>query len=367
MDLKCRLLNKEDFENWDKFLDSVTPNAFYSLYNSFDWSKVLIRSYGYDPYYLVVKRGNTMVGCFPLMLVKSKLFGNRLISIPFTDHGCGPYAKNNDSDTINFMLEKINKLVHKFDVKYVKINSPQNWVQDVLSKANYQKGSQYFTFVLNLNKSFDNICKSFKKSVRNSYRKSQKNGVKVILGDNYNFAKIFYKIQLDNMKRLGTPPHSQEFYNALWDIFGKKKRLRSYFVEYNGKIVASIILFPYRDSVRWGAGVSLSKYRYLNPMYPLLWDAIKWSTENGYHTFDMGGSRPNSGNFFFKQRWINKDNTNGQIINIQHQYAFFKNKENKVVDLNDSQYQRLSTVWRMLMPKPIATLIGPSIRKQIAA
>lgn len=367
MGFKCRLANEDDAEKWDSFLLANTPNAFNSLYNLYDWRKVLVRSYGYEPYYFIIERGNEMVGCFPLMLVKSMIFGDRLISIPFTDHGCGPYVKKNELEILNFMLEKAKKLAYKLKVKHIKINSPQNWVQDILAKASYQKRVPYCTFILNLNKPFDDICKNFRKSIRNAYRKSQKCGIQVFEGNNLNSAQIFHKLHQDNMKRLGTPPHSKEFYTAIWDIFMKKDRLQSYFAEYDGKVVSAILLFPYRDSVRWGAGVTLPQYVNLNPMYSLLWNAIMWSTEKGYNTFDMGGSRPSSGNFFFKQRWLNKDNTSGQIVDIQHQYSFLETKDKNIVDLNDSQYQRLSNAWRIWMPKIIANRVGPCIRRQIAA
>jgi hypothetical protein len=100
-------------------------------------------------------------------------------------------------------------------------------------------------------------------------------------------------------------------------------------------------------------------------MYILLWEAIKWANENNYKSFDFGGTRPHSGNFLFKRGWINKNYSNGRIVNLDH-LQFFLQRDRSVVDVRESKYDFLSNMWRRTMPDFLARKMGPWIRKQIA-
>ena len=66
------------------------------LGESWDWSKVtpgigwweaLVRGLQYRPYYLVCKSSGQAMGCLPLMLVESWLFGKFLVSLPYLNSG----------------------------------------------------------------------------------------------------------------------------------------------------------------------------------------------------------------------------------------------------------------------------------------
>lgn len=364
MKLKCRLASESDMDEWNYFIIKNTPSAFYSLYNLFEWRRVLIHAYGYDPYYLVAENEGEMVGCFPLMHVKSRLFGDRLISLPFTDHGCGPFTKDGYIKILRLLLDEVKRIAIELKVNSIKVCSPQG--QNIFHDVGYERPYDYFTFLLDLSRSVDDIWAEFNKRVRNAVRKVQKSGVKVLMDNSEGGVKNLHRIHVDNMKKLGTPPHSERFFKALWDEFWSGGLLGSFFAEYCGMKVAAISVFPHRDSVRWGIGASLTKYRKLNPISLLLWEAIKWARESGYRVFDLGGSRPDSGNFFFKEGWIGKRHKNGQIVGLNHLHMFL-NEDKDVIDPERLKYRRLSGLWRKHVPRFITMRIGPYIRKQLAA
>jgi len=364
MKLKFRLADESDADRWNDFIVKNTPSAFYSLYNLFEWRRVLIHAYGYDPYYIIAENEGEIVGCFPLMYVKSRLFGDGLISLPFTDHGCGPCVKDGDVNVLKLLLEEVRRIAVGLKVKCIKVCSPQG--QNTFYDMGYEKPYDYFTFLLDLNKSVDDIWLGFDKRVRNAIRKAQKNDVSVVMDDSEVGVRDLYRIHVDNMKELGTPPHSEKFFRALWSELRPKGLLKNFFAEYDGIRIAAISLFPHRDTVRWGIGVSLAKYRGLNPISLLLWEAIKWANERGYKVFDLGGSRPNSGNFFFKKGWLGKKYNDDRIIELNHLYLFLDNRERNILSPDIPKYKRLSKVWRKCVPIPITMWIGPYIRKQIA-
>jgi CelD/BcsL family acetyltransferase involved in cellulose biosynthesis len=364
--MHIRLAHEQDHENWNRFVIENSPGASYSLYNLFEWRMVLQNSYSYPSYYFIAESGSDIIGCFPLMHVKSMLLGNRLICLPFTDHGCGPIVAGQDAQVLKSLLNEADRLAVKLKADLIQVNSPKDDVGTFAFEFQYKKLYDYFTFVLDLNRPIDNIWSSFKKQVRNSIKKAEKSSVKVTIGNTFESMCRIHRLHINNMKRLGTPPHSGKFFMQMWKQMHPTDNIRTYLATCEGRDVAGIVLFPHRESVRWGVGVVHSDYRWLNPLYPLLWEAIRWSKENGYATFDMGGTRPASGNYDFKEAWIGKNQVNGRIVGLNHLYHFLNKNEANIVSLENPSYARLSNLWRKYVPSLLANSLGPYLRKQIA-
>lgn len=362
--IKFRYANESDSDLWNEFIIRNTPNAQYSLYNLFEWRKVLTNSYNYKSYYIIAEQNSKIISCFPLIYVKSAIFGNRLISLPFTDHGCGPSIETDNAKFIICLLDKVNKIANTLGVQSVQVNSPLH--KTGFYEFGYKKHYEYFTFLLNLKLSSDEIWNTFNKRIRNNIRKAQKYGVEIIVDLEGNYNKTIYEIHTDNMKYLGSPPHSMVFFQELWTNLNPKGLIMNYIAKYNGENIGAITLFPHRDTVRWGIGVSLAEYRKYNAISLLLWEAIKGAQMNGYSLFDFGGSRVNSGNFLFKKNWLGKDLKNGWIDVSDHLYLFL-NKKEKIINPDLPKYAWISKQWKKYMFKSMANYIGPRIRKQLAA
>jgi len=360
---KVRFLENGEAEAWNTFVAKNTESAFYSLYNQFEWGEVLNDAYDYERYYLVAERNGEFVGCFPLIHVPSRVFGDKLICLPFTDHGCGPSVALGDTETLDVLLDEARKLAMRLGVDYIKVCSPPVWMLPNFFEFGYEQVYDYCTLILELDSSVDDIWVSMDKSVRNAIRKAEKSGVRVMMDDSRNFVEDTYRIHLDNMKKLGTPPHSKSFFDAMWRRLQSKGLLRNYTAKYDGKTISAITVFPHRESVRWGTGVALTDYRRFNPISLLLWEAVKWAKQQGYRTFDFGGSRPNSGNFVFKRGWLGKNYKNGQVVNLNHLCVFLNRV--KIADPREERYATLSSIWKRYVPEFIACRLGPSLRKQL--
>jgi CelD/BcsL family acetyltransferase involved in cellulose biosynthesis len=364
--IDVRLAEEADYGDWNRFIVSNTPTAFSSLYNLFEWRRVLQVAYEYHPYYFIAEKGNEIVGCFPLMHVKSMLLGDRLICLPFTDHGCGPVVANQDEKVIKLLLTEADRLAIDLKVDLTQVNSPKDDVNLFAFEFGYKKLYDYYTFIIDLTSKMDSVWINFKKQVRNSIKKAEKGSVEVAVANTPESMDRIHKIHVNNMKRLGTPPHSRKFFKQMWKQMHPTGQIRTYIATCEGRDIAGAVLFPHRDSVRWGIGVVRSEYRWLNPLYPLLWEAIQWSKEKGYATFDMGGSRPDSGNYDFKEAWIGKNQANGRIVELNHLYRFLNKSEGNIVSLENPNYVRMSNLWRKYVPSLLANNLGPYLRKQIA-
>ena len=167
------------------------------------------------------------------------------------------------------------------------------------------------------------------------------------------------------MKRLGTPCHSLKFFEEIFRVLGPKGWIRNSFAEYRGRRIAAVSVFPYGRQVRWGTGVQLSESRPMNPISLLLWDAIKWANDSGYESFDMGGSRVLSGNFSFKEGWVNIRKGTGQIYDVSPLYIKMRERFSKG-DPREIRYLLASRLWSVFIPPSVAKKIGPMLRRGLA-
>jgi len=193
---------------WNNFVSKFSD----SPYHLYQWKEILQHVYGYKFYYLLAENSKRITGIFPLTIIKSKLFGTRIISIPFADYG-GPLIENSNQSPLilNSFFEYLSSNIHKVD--FIEIRSPTQ--PNVLSwlNENYECGQvHYLTFIINLSNTYDHIWNfTFNKNLRNAIRKAIKNNITIFEGTfNDNFGD-FYNNYLLSMKRLGSPPHNIKF------------------------------------------------------------------------------------------------------------------------------------------------------------
>src|SRR5947207_6410847 len=74
--------------------------------------------------------------------------------------------------------------------------------------------------------------------------------------------------------------------------------------EYEGIVIAGMILLACGTVVRYAYGASDESYLTLAPNNLLLWTAITWGCTHGYQTLDLGRTAcENEGLMEFKRRW----------------------------------------------------------------
>ena len=86
------LVGDETSAKWDSYV-AQHPNA--SLYHRYDWRGVISRSFNHEGYYFVARIENSIVGILPTTRLKSQLFGDFAVSVPYFNYG-GVLANNTD-------------------------------------------------------------------------------------------------------------------------------------------------------------------------------------------------------------------------------------------------------------------------------
>src|SRR5436853_2271300 len=71
-------------DRWDAFV-SACPDA--TFFHRAGWQRILKRVLKHETYFLYAERAGAIEGVLPLAHVKSLLFGNSLIALPFAVYG----------------------------------------------------------------------------------------------------------------------------------------------------------------------------------------------------------------------------------------------------------------------------------------
>jgi len=344
--MNIRLATDEDKESWNRFVLKHSDNPCH-LY---EWRKILEQAYGYECIYLIAEEGNEIVSVFPTVMIRSKLFGTQICSLPFSDYG-GLLLSNEAGCTVmNSFLESLSTSIGKAD--FLEVRTPvQTSVADCLSK-NLERGKmEYVTFVTDLSKPFEEIWKKdFDKHVRNAMRKAIKNNLEVAnekWGENLD---EFYHIYLLTMKKLGSPAHRLKFFKSLHDLL-RDEHVKLFLSKKSNKTIGGVVAFTGRRTIYASYEVTDPNYKNLNPASLLFSRVIEWGCSKGYHFFDFGRTLRGSGVYNFKKQWGGKE--------ISQPYYYLGKK----IPQQDprEKYVYLSKLWGKL-PISIAKRIGPYIK-----
>ncbi len=77
-------LKNSNEKAWDEYVFNH-PNS--TFYHQIGWKNVVEKRYGHKPYYLLAKEDGEIKGVLPLFLMKSLLFGRKLVSVPSAPYG----------------------------------------------------------------------------------------------------------------------------------------------------------------------------------------------------------------------------------------------------------------------------------------
>lgn len=361
--MKIRLLDRGKEQAWDTYVQGHPKSTLCHLSG---WKNVIEKTYGHRSYYLIAENelpGSEphITGVLPLVHIKSILFGNTLISMPFLNYG-GMLAE--DEQAGKLLLEEAKRLGRELGVKSIELRhiDPVSWLETKGSDASESllassPGIRKVRMLLDLPESSRKLFESFKSKLRSQIRKPQKEGLTALVGGE-ELLDDFYHVFSINMRDLGSPVHSKKLFENILKEFGDNVKLGV--VKNNGSPTASGLIFCFRDlaEIIWAS--SLREYNHLSPNMLLYWSLLEHVTDDGYRHFDFGRSTPYEGTYKFKEQW-------GAKPTPLHWYRISPNgtpvDQGKYVEGN--KLRRSGEIIWQKAPLSLANLVGPFIRKQI--
>lgn len=356
-----RIAGKSDGEKWNAYLlqHGVDHHAW-----DWRWLKVITDTFQHTPYYLIAEEsdesGKTEIcGVCPLFQVRSVLFGNALISVPYLNGG-GILAEN--SEIYLDILCYIRKLAAELDVKYVEL---RNRSLPTTEDLDLKQRSHKVAMLLNLQSDPEAMFSSFTSKLRSQIRRPSKEGVCAKLSGRdlslEKSLKAFYAVFAQNMRDLGTPVYPQKLFSNTLFGFGEDATVVT--VWHNGNPLAAGILVanncqdPKASSLEIPWASSLRQYNRLSANMLLYWESIKFACINGHAQFDFGRSSPDSGTYRFKKQW------GSEVMPLNWTY-YIRNGSLPDINPKSSKFSTLVACWQK-MPLPLANTLGPWITRSL--
>ncbi len=337
-----RVYNRDPL--WDAYVDSH-PEA--TNYHRLGWKRVVERSFGHQGIYLAARDNEgKMQGILPLVYLRSPLFGNVIVSVPFFNYG-GLLCSCTEAE--HALLSEAEKIKENLRVGHLELRHMGRSSPGLVTK------NHKVTMILDLLPDEESQWQGFSAKVRNQVRKAQKAGLETKLGG-LSLLDGFYDVFCRNMRDLGTPVYAKAFFRNILRVFPEHTRILSVYL--NGKVIASALLTWYRDSLEVPWASSNRDYRDLCPNNLLYWEAIRFAVGMGVKSFDFGRSTPDHGTFRFKKQW------GARPVQLYWQYLLGSEKEVPDLSPANPKFRLAIKVWQNL-PVGVTKLLGPSIVRSI--
>lgn len=315
MNLRVKLLQKPEEENYERFVCSVnTGLLYYSLkYKNF-LERLLTDS---RAFYLVCYEDHQgIVGCLPTFIKYNKSYGNVLNALPFYGSNGGILVKENccfQNEVYLSLMDAFIDLADKEDaITSTIITNPLNNNHNFYEQhSRYTLHDERIGQVTELpvdNNHSDSLPRAlmdiFHQKTRNLVRKAIKSGMEVSHSGSLDLIGRLSELHYQNIAGLGGVAKGIDVFLAIRETFVYDKDYRVYQAEKDGQIIAALLVFFYNRTAEYFTPAVMEEYRSHQPVSLLIFEAMQEASKRGCRYWNWGGTwTSQQGVYHFKSRF----------------------------------------------------------------
>ena len=310
--MSLRLAEVQSQTDWDSFILSHSP---YALFQSWLWGDVQKRA-GQSVYRFRLMDGETLVGTAQIFVVKAKRG-------TFLHVRHGPVFRQQRKQLWQDFFTALKPIVHSERAWFVRVSpmiestaENKELVNELgLAPAPIHEVDAERCWVLDLNRTPEDILKDMRKTTRYEIRQGEKLGVQVRMSSDPEELKHFYRLYKETSKRHGFVAHTsitEEF-----ELFARDGKAQLFLGYAGSELMASaIILFWGRQAI-YHHGASL--FSKIPVSYFVQWQAILEAKKRGMKLYNFYGIAPeNSPNHPWRGITLFKKGFGGYEVNFIH-------------------------------------------------
>ena len=285
----------------------LLPNPHFLQSNI--WAEIK-KENGWKPFFLIWRNssGKTVAG---VMILERSIQIFKVFSLRIQYCPKGPLLNWHDSNLVQKVLSDIEDFAKNRKVIFTKIdpdvfihhysqfehitndlNSSQI-LKDFLEKEGWLASKEQIqfqnSFYLSLETSEDQLLSKMKQKTRYNIRLSERKDVKVRVGERADFEKL-YKLYASTAIRDNFIIRSKEYYLNAWQKFYDEGFCEPLIADFNGEILAAVIIYFFGDNAYYVYGMSSDKHRNLMATYLLQWKAIQRAKDKNKKIYDFWGA-----------------------------------------------------------------------------
>jgi FemAB-related protein (PEP-CTERM system-associated) len=336
-------LDAADTPAWDQFV-SLHPQA--TSYHLSGWQQVLHKAFGHTSHHLVAKRGARVVGVLPLVQLKSALFGNFMVSMPFLNYG-GVLAHDDAARTE--LLDHAVTLAKALTCSHLEL-------RETTPSLSWPMRTDKVSMWLPLPANQDALWAQIGSKLRAQIKKGTGHGLTFEVGG-VALLDDFYRVFSTNMRDLGTPVYAKRFFEIVLKqapgtpelVVGKDPQ---------GRAVAGALVLRHGDRMEVPWASTLREANSLNANMALYWTMLSHAREAGCTTFDFGRSTVDASTHRFKKQW------GAHAVPLYWHYWMADGKAIPQINPGNSKYRLAIAAWKHL-PLTMANQMGPRISRSV--
>jgi FemAB-related protein (PEP-CTERM system-associated) len=325
---------------WDAFI-ADRPEATYA--HLLGWATVFTEALGHRWHGLLLERGSELEGVLPLVRVRSRIFGDYLMSMPFINYG-GPVGSE---DARRTLTEASREMAAELGVGLLELRNRLP-LEDGLTRSDRK-----VTVLLDLPDDPEALWGELKAKVRSQVRRPMKEGMTALFGSDQ--LDAFYEVFSRNMRDLGTPVLPRRLFESMRD------RLREHFVmcviQHEGKPVAAGAGFTFGREFELTWASSLREANKLAPNMLLYWSLMEECVRREMSVFNFGRCTPGGGTHKFKLQWGGRDEP--------MPWSQWSPTGIAATPSPDSAKFRAAVAAWQRLPLPVADFLGPFLSRSI--
>jgi len=328
-------------DEWDAFVESHAEGTIFHLSK---WENAVVQTFGHRPLPLWALEGNAPVGVLPLYLVNT-LKGKALVSVPYAVYG-GVVA--NRSEVAHALIDAARALADKHKCKYVEMRKRE------ANDLNLPEVELYVNFSKRIPETSEAILASVPRKSRASVRNGRK---KFKLRSEFTSdLDTLHDLYALNVRRLGSPVIPFSFLENLRTEFGEAMDVQH--VLFEDHVVCCVLNFWWRDMVVPYYSGSDLEYFFTQCNNVMYCDLMEEALRRGYHYFDFGRSRRDTGPYSFKV------NMGFEPQTLHYQYVLLGLSEVPKINPSNPKFELPRRIWSHL-PLALTKFVGPQVLKYI--
>lgn len=329
---------------WDDYVDNHERGM---LAHKYFWKGLINECFGHNSYYLVAMSDvEKICGVLPVVHLKSLLFGNYMVSMPYLNYG-GALAETEAIEQL--LMEKAGELAGG------KTSQSIEFRDCIPRDSGWPTKTEKVSMLLDLPGTAEELGKTIGSKRRSQIKRPQREAPEIFVGKD-ELLDDFYAVFSENMRDLGTPVYGKEFFSAI--LSGLNDSCNLVVIKLNGKPVASAFLLSYKNVMEIPWASTLREVNNISMNMLLYWEVLRFAIERGMAQFDFGRSSQDAGTYRFKKQW------GAQPKQLYWHYWLEVGGSLPALNPDNPKYHLMIESWKKL-PVWLTQKIGPMVVKNL--
>ena len=333
-----------DADQWNLFV-SQHPQA--TIYHRFEIAELIHQVFGHQTYYFISKGPTGLInGILPTVRLKSLLFGDYFVSLPFFNYG-GVLAQN--QEVAQKLISSASQTADTLGSNHIEFRHVEPASSDLALRQDK------VVMIKQLPGDREQLLKSFKTKLRAQIKRPKREGATVRTGT-HELLSDFYQVFSENMRDLGTPVYAQRFFQAMLDRKWLDTTILIVYIRDEPTAAAFLIKDGNRMEIPWAS--TRSQFNRFAVNMCLYAEALGLAIDKNCTEFDFGRSTTDSGTYRFKKQW------GAEPLQLNWQYWLSEGKAMPALNPSNPKYALAIKMWQKL-PLKVANILGPPIVRNL--